>query len=51
MSKGSGTGRRRIAQKLNKGMDKCDSTSHGKQCGKAKVVSKGEHLKTKGEIS
>lgn len=47
MSKGSGMGRKRIAQKLNKGMDKCDFGSHGKQCGDAKIVSKGtkfEHI-------
>lgn len=42
MSKGSGMGRKRGAQKLNKGMDKCDATSHGKQCGRAKEVTKGK---------
>ena len=52
MSKNTGMGRKRIAQKLNKGMDKCDFSSHGKQCGRPKEVSKGEHLKsTKNEIS
>lgn len=49
MSKGSGMGRKRSALKLNKGMDKCDLASHGKQCGKAKQVSKGEHLELKGK--
>lgn len=47
MSKGSGMGRKRAATKQNKGMDKCDAASHGKQCGRIKKVSKGEHLKTK----
>lgn len=47
MSKGSGMGRKRVAQKLNKGMDKCDLASHSKQCGRGKQVSKGEHLETK----
>jgi len=62
MSKNTGMGRKRIAQKINKGMDKCDASSHGKQCGRAKNVSKGahfavsehsevEHFKTRGEIS
>lgn len=41
MSKNTGMGRKRPALKLNKGMDKCDATSHGKQCGSAKEVSKG----------
>lgn len=41
MSKGSGMGRKRVANKLNKGMDKCDAFSHGKQCGRIKEVSKG----------
>lgn len=50
MSKGSGMGRKRVASKLNKGMDKCDINSHGKQCGRAKTVSKGEHLNTKDRI-
>lgn len=49
MSKGSGMGRKRAALKSNKGMDKCDMASHGKQCGRAKQVSKGEHLETKGK--
>lgn len=55
MSKNTGMGRKRVAQKINKGMDKCETS--GKQCGRAKKVSKGEHLKTmtdvfkKGEIS
>ena len=42
MSKGSGMGRKRVAQKLNKGMDKCDSASHAKQCGKMNKVTKGK---------
>ena len=46
MSKNTGMGRKRVAQKLNKGMDKCDSTSRSKQCGSQKKVSKGEHLKS-----
>lgn len=41
MSKGSGTGSKRMGARLNKGMDKCDATSHSKQCGRAKKVSKG----------
>lgn len=45
MSKGSGIGRKRIGARINKGMDKCDAPSHGKQCGRPKEVSKGEHLK------
>lgn len=51
MSKGSGMGRKRIANKLNKGMDRCDASSHSKQCGRIKEVSKGEHLKTKNTVS
>lgn len=51
MSKGSGMGRKRASLKLNKGMDKCDVPSHGKQCGRVKEVSKGEHLSLKGKIS
>ncbi|MDD3420600.1 MAG: hypothetical protein PHE78_08435 [Candidatus Gastranaerophilales bacterium] len=42
MSKGSGMGRKRTALKLNKGMDKCDASSHSKQCGRERVVSKGK---------
>ena len=34
-------GRKRVANKLNKGLDKCDSASHSKQCGREKEVSKG----------
>lgn len=41
MTKGGGTGTKRIGARVNKGMDKCDATSHGKQCGRAKKVSKG----------
>lgn len=41
MSKGGGIGRKRNALKLNKGMDKCDASSHSKQCGRGKEVSKG----------
>ena len=51
MSKGSGMGRKRMGTKLGKGMDKCDAKSHGKQCGRQKEVTKGEHLKSKEEIS
>lgn len=47
MSKGSGMGRKRSNLKLNKGLDKCDMTSHSKQCGRIKKISKGEHLATK----
>lgn len=47
MSKGSGMGRKRSSLKSNKGMDKCDATSHSKQCGNTNKISKGEHLKTK----
>lgn len=50
MSKNTGMGRKRVAQKSNKGMDKCDLASHSKQCGRQKKVSKGEHLQTKSEI-
>jgi len=50
MSKGSGMGRKRAALKSNKGMDKCNASNHGKQCGRANDVSKGEHLQTKGKI-
>ena len=41
MSKGSGMGQKRIGARMNKGMDRCDATSHSKQCGKAKEISKG----------
>lgn len=51
MSKEGGMGRKRIGARMNKGMDKCDVTSHGKQCGRPKDVSKGKHFKTKGKIS
>lgn len=51
MSKNTGMGRKRTALKLNKGMDKCDMASHSKQCGRAKRVSKGESLNTKGGIA
>lgn len=50
MSKGSGMGRKRVGARINKGMDKCDVASHGKQCGRPKDVSKGKHLKTKSGI-
>lgn len=40
MSKGSGMGRKRTAQKINKGMDKCDASSHSKQCGRPKELLK-----------
>ena len=42
MSKGSGMGRKRPSLKANKGMLKCDASSHGKQCGRPKNVSKGK---------
>lgn len=42
MSKGSGMGRKRGSPKSNKGLDRCDATSHGKQCGAAKEVTKGK---------
>lgn len=51
MSKGSGMGRKRGNLKQNKGMDKCDLTSHSKQCGRPQKISKGEHLNTKIEHS
>lgn len=41
MSKGGGIGRKRTATKLNKGLDKCDASSHSKQCGRPREVSKG----------
>ncbi|MFA7658614.1 MAG: hypothetical protein WCY19_04210 [Candidatus Gastranaerophilaceae bacterium] len=41
MSKNTGMGRKRIAQKINKGMDKCDASSHSKQCGRLKEITKG----------
>lgn len=41
MSKDSGTGQKRMGERINKGMDKCDAPSHGKQCGRLKEVSKG----------
>lgn len=44
MSKGSGMGRKRANVKMNKGLDKCDASSHSKQCGGAKKVSKGKLL-------
>lgn len=50
MSKGSGMGRKRVGARINKGMDKCDVASHGKQCGRPKEVSKGKHAKTKSGI-
>ncbi len=50
MSKNTGMGRKRIASKANKGMDKCAAVSHSKQCGRVKIVSKGEHLKIKDKI-
>lgn len=54
MSKNTGMGRKRIGAQINKGMDHCDAPSHGKQCGRPKEVSKGQHLKvrqTKGKNS
>lgn len=50
MSKNTGLGRKRIGSK-SEGMDKCNSASHSKQCGRQKKVSKGEHLQIKGEIT
>lgn len=49
MSKGSGTGQKRMGAKINKGMDRCDAASHGKQCGRPKDVSKGNKHWTGGE--
>lgn len=51
MSKNTGLGRKRIGSMSNKGMDKCDATSDGKQCGRQKKVSKGEHLHAKPEFT
>ena len=51
MSKNTGMGRKRITQKISKGMDKCDVASHSKQCGNAKEVSKGKFFHTKKEHS
>lgn len=51
MSKNTGMGRKRGSLKQNKGMDKCDFSSHSKQCGRINKITKGEHLQTKGEIS
>lgn len=51
MSKNTGMGRKRGNLKENKGMDKCDFTSHSKQCGRPQKVSKGEHLNIKTEHS
>ena len=50
MSKNSGMGRKRGALKLNKGMDKCDSSSHSKQCGRQKEITKGHFQQEKGQI-
>lgn len=50
MSKNTGIGRKRSALKLNKGMDKCDSSSHSKQCGRQKTVTKGILEQKKGQI-
>lgn len=44
MSKGGGIGSRRMGARMNKGMDRCDVGSHGKQCGDANEVSKGKIL-------
>lgn len=44
MTKGGGIGQKRIGARLNKGMDKCDATAHGKQCGRPKEVSKGNKV-------
>lgn len=44
MTKGGGTGQKRMGARLNKGMDKCDATSGGKQCGRPKEVSKGSKI-------
>lgn len=41
MSKNSGMGSKRIGARLNKGMDKCDVSSHGKQCGRIRQITKG----------
>lgn len=42
MSKNTGMGRKKIAQKQNKGMDQCDVASHSKQCGRPQKVTKGK---------
>ena len=49
MSKGSGMGRKRVPQKISKGLDKCDVLSHSKQCGRPKDVYKGKHFNQKSE--
>jgi len=41
MSKGSGMGRKRSGAHPEKGIGRCGSSSHSKQCGNAKYVSKG----------
>lgn len=41
MSKNTGMGRKRIGSKMEKGIDRCDVGSHGKQCGRQKEVTKG----------
>ena len=50
MSKGSGMGQKRDGARINKGMDKCDASSHSKQCGRAKNVSKGNKSWTSEEV-
>jgi len=41
MSKGSGMGRKRSGAHPEKGIGRCDMSSHSKQCGNGKYVSKG----------
>jgi len=41
MSKNTGIGRKRIGSKMEKGIDRCDVSSHGKQCGRPTKVTKG----------
>lgn len=38
-----------MGQMTNKGMDRCDAASHGKQCGRPKDVSKGNKKWTSAE--
>lgn len=40
MTKGGGIGTKRYGGLMNKGQDKCDVASHGKQCGNALKVTK-----------
>lgn len=51
MSKNTGMGRKRVGSKMEKGIDRCDISSHSKQCGQGKKISKGEHFQIKTEPS